>query len=162
LRSITYHLSPRTTEHGFLPHTEIIAGIVIGYFTLTWFFFGSSHPCGILEARQRPYEIQWALDFTDRRLAYELMNPRNTPAAIAAGTAIFQTAHEIVDNAPNKLKKEIARLTPAQCAWKAITWRTVPKTGCCRKFIFLHLRLASFCENLFFTLLIPRLGAEGG
>jgi hypothetical protein len=39
---------------------SIIAGVIIGYFGLTWFFFGSSHPCGILEARQKPYVIRTA------------------------------------------------------------------------------------------------------
>ncbi|MBI4524698.1 MAG: hypothetical protein HY695_12910 [Deltaproteobacteria bacterium] len=37
-----------------------VAGLfVVGvYFSITWFFFGSSHPCGILEARQKPYAVQ--------------------------------------------------------------------------------------------------------
>jgi len=38
----------------------IITGITIGYFALTWFFFGSPHPCGILEARQKPDVIRTA------------------------------------------------------------------------------------------------------
>lgn len=31
--------------------------LVTSYFGATWFFFGSAHPCGILEARWRPYAV---------------------------------------------------------------------------------------------------------
>jgi hypothetical protein len=34
--------------------------MVVLYFGLTWFFFGSTHPCGILEARWKPYRIEVA------------------------------------------------------------------------------------------------------
>src|SRR3989338_4783708 len=43
---------------------SIAALFVVGmYFGLTWFFFGSSHPCGILEARQRPYVVKNRAEF---------------------------------------------------------------------------------------------------
>ena len=40
----------------------MVSGVtVVGlYFPLTWFFFGSSHPCGIYEARWKPYAIEIA------------------------------------------------------------------------------------------------------
>ena len=102
-------------------------GIIMTYFALTWFFFGSPHPCGILEARQRPYVIQRARDNTseDRRLALELIKTMK-PDALDAGTSLLQTAHEVIGQAPNNLKKRVALLTPSECAWQAITW-TPPK-----------------------------------
>ena len=103
------------------------SAFLAAYFALTWFFFGSPHPCGILETRQRPYVIQRARDDTseDRRLALELIKTMK-PDALDAGTSLLQTAHEVIGQAPNNLKKRIALLTPAECAWQAITW-TPPK-----------------------------------
>jgi hypothetical protein len=47
-----------------MTHRKIIAisGLiaVASYFSLTWFFFGSAHPCGIFEARWRPYAVRVA------------------------------------------------------------------------------------------------------
>jgi hypothetical protein len=41
----------------------ISAGIlIVSYLSLTWFFFGSPHPCGILEARLKPYAVDRAYE----------------------------------------------------------------------------------------------------
>jgi hypothetical protein len=42
--------------------TIVVSGVILvtSYIGLTWFFFGSSHPCGILEARWKPYAVRIA------------------------------------------------------------------------------------------------------
>ncbi|MGH7774325.1 MAG: hypothetical protein ACREQA_19035 [Candidatus Binatia bacterium] len=56
--------------------------VAVGYFALTWFFFGSPHPCGILEARLRPFYLEQAEKRSNerremqRKLAMSMMQHR--------------------------------------------------------------------------------------
>lgn len=103
--------------------------LVIAYFSLTWFSFGSPHPCRILEARQRPHLIRKARADSnpDRELAYKLMKSLQ-PQAMEAGTSILETLNDQPRRVASALKQRIASMTPAECAWQAITWR-IPSEG---------------------------------
>ena len=95
------------------------------YFGLTWFFFGSSHPCGILEARQRSFilaEVHKS-SLEDRKLALELMKHRNT---METGTKILEDIRVRPKEAVTYLHEHVWRLTPAQCTWRAISWNLDP------------------------------------
>jgi hypothetical protein len=95
--------------------TLVVVGI---YFVFTWFFFGSSHPCGILEARQRPYVVSrysetaskslssaldvWMQEFDN--VMYVLKNPnRKSPnisiAALRESEKVEEAAHKFYDEA---------------------------------------------------------------
>jgi hypothetical protein len=106
-------------KHLFVGTVEIIAA----YFALTWFLFGSPHPCGILEARQRPHLIDKARADSreDRRLALDLIKSMQ-PEAIDAGISMFETLNDLQRSVPIDLQRKIALMTPAECAWQAITW----------------------------------------
>jgi hypothetical protein len=98
-------------------------GIIAAYFAVTWFFFGSPHPCGILEARQRPYLIKKASADSreDWRLALDLIKSMQ-PEAMDAGISMLETLNDLQRSVPNDLQRKIALMTPAECAWQAITW----------------------------------------
>jgi hypothetical protein len=101
-------------------------GIIAAYFALTWFFFGSPHPCGILEARVMPSAIKkhhqsalkhalwmgklWeASGFNNRYLGDE---------ALKAMAAVEAASSE----ARSEVRRWVSTLTPAECTWQAITW----------------------------------------
>jgi hypothetical protein len=98
-------------------------GIIAAYFALTWFFFGSPHPCGILEARQRPHLIAKtrADSREDRRLALDLIKSMH-PEAMDAGMSMLENLNEQPRRVTTALQHKIALMTPAECAWQAITW----------------------------------------
>ena len=100
------------------------AGLVVAYFAFTWFFFGSPHPCGILEARQEPHLIQKARADSreDRQLAYKLIGTMQ-PDAMEAGKSILENLHDQPQRVTSALQRRIALMTPAECAWQALTWR---------------------------------------
>ena len=90
------------------------------YLGLTWFFFGSPHPCGISEARQRPYAI--AQERRHQLETYKLIekNVLTDPRMIEE----FTKSIDGVDVRAQKLLKQRVWLqTPAQCFWQAITWK---------------------------------------
>ena len=98
-------------------------GIIAAYFALTWFFFGSPHPCGILEARQRPHLIEKARADSreDMRLALDLIKSMQ-PEAMDAGISMLETLNDSQRSVSIDLQRKIALMTPAECAWQAITW----------------------------------------
>ena len=100
----------------------ILCGLCLSYFALTWFFFGSPHPCGILEARQRPHlsEKARADSREDRRLAYDLIKTMDPNWWLRAGAS--ETLNDLQRSVPIDLQRKIALMTPAECAWQAITW----------------------------------------
>ena len=105
----------------------ILIGVTGLYFGLTWFFFGSSHPCGILEARQRPYILERLRQSSSEhtKLALELMmSPR--PGSLKAGTEMLEDIEKRPHQALTKLNERIWQLTPAQCLWRAIAWDADP------------------------------------
>lgn len=99
------------------------------YLGLTWFFFGSPHPCGILEARQKPYALAAARKtwleifktFGEIRLYLEDREVMNQYIEH------LDTRDKQLDTALVDLKRRIWRLTPAECTWQAITWKAPQK-----------------------------------
>ena len=97
------------------------------YFSLTWFFFGSSHPCGILEARQNPYVLERVKRYRseDLKLALELaQSPLGE--AVEAGTQMLEDIRRGPREALSNLHEKVWGLTPAQCLWRAISWDPNP------------------------------------
>jgi hypothetical protein len=99
------------------------SAFLVAYFALTWFFFGSPHPCGILEATQRPHftEKARASHEKDRRLAYDLIKTMD-PKLADMGTSILETLNDLERSVPIDLQRKITLMTPAEFAWQAITW----------------------------------------
>lgn len=99
------------------------------YLGLTWFFFGSPHPCGILEARQRPYYVE-RLGESYREEAKRWQQLAEKALHSKFWDKIDKERSEAVEkyiNAPDEaaaqLHKRVWRQTPAQCFWQAITWK---------------------------------------
>lgn len=121
------------------------------YFGATWFFFGSSHPCGILETRQRPYFVvrysenafrtYLMLSKNDERIQalYSEMirrgNVGKEAAAIAADSSkrvdrALQDVSDAPKNAVHDLHEKIwNHYTPAGCFWEALAWNPNPYKG---------------------------------
>lgn len=95
-----------------------------GYIGLAWFFFGSPHPCGILEARQKPYvlEASHELSSKQRRTAFALLGA----GKVQEGTMILEGTNAIPGKHLDNLRKWVWGMTPAQCAWRAIAWDVNP------------------------------------
>ena len=126
--------------------------LVVGaYFGLTWFFFGSSHPCGILEARQRPYFVG---HYSENALRTYLMSSKGDEriqalytemirrgnvgkeaAAIAEDSSkrvdrALQDVSDAPKNAVHDLHEKIwNHYTPAGCFWDALAWNPDPYKG---------------------------------
>lgn len=102
----------------------LVLGIYAG---LTWFFFGSPHPCGILEARQTPYVLERvrATSSEQRKLALDLAKSMRADA-VEAATRMFEDIRKRPQEALSDLHEHIWRLTPAQCTWRAIAWNPDP------------------------------------
>jgi hypothetical protein len=82
--------------------------VVFAYPTLrSPFFFGSPHPCGILEARQRPYLIERARadPREDRRLALDLIKSMQ-PEAMDAGISMLETLKRPTAQRANRPKAQ--------------------------------------------------------
>jgi len=97
------------------------------YFGLTWFFFGSSHPCGILETRQKPYVLEQirTTSSEERKLALELIISME-PDALEAGTKILESLEGRPERALRSLHERVWRNTPAKCLWGAVAWDPDP------------------------------------
>jgi len=106
--------------------------IAVGlYFSLTWFFFGSVHPCGILEVRQRPYVINMHFELQKSEqddLDLKWSGPRNEKY-------YTQMEEIVVYNATSKnttlrtIHERAWSRTPAQCLKRAIMWDPDPFKG---------------------------------
>lgn len=97
--------------------------LLTGYFAFTWFFFGSPHPCGIVEARQRSYKIEKArADMRESRLLAYRMIGSMKPEAADAGVRMLDEINDLLRKPPIDLKRKMALMTPAECTWQAITW----------------------------------------
>ena len=92
-------------------------GLLALWFPLTWFFFGSVHPCGILNYRMARRNSQYALyEFlSTARRNLELIK-RNIPIELP----------EDVDSRVAAMERRAYTLAPAACLWRAITWRWDP------------------------------------
>ena len=120
---------------------------VIGvYFSLTWFFFGSSHPCGILEARQRPYVVNRYSEGALRSMKIasdnymrvtehgtnSFNNPNTSIAMLRESEKIedvafkrFNEAIQKLSDAPKNATRDLHEeiwnhYSPAKCLWEAL------------------------------------------
>ncbi len=91
------------------------------YLGLTWFFFGSPHPCGILEARQRPYAI--ARGRRSQLEDYELLREFGGGMQRKEFDEFAKRIIGADEGALKVLNQRVWRQTPAQCFWQAITWK---------------------------------------
>ncbi len=132
--------------------------LVVGaYFGFTWFLFGSSHPCGILEARQKPYVVSRYTEdamallsmvtgqeqkVSDRSLRVlkeattggELAKQEAALASLEASTKRIAEMTLYVLDAPKKAFHDLHEkiwnhYTPAGCFWEALAWNPNPYKG---------------------------------
>jgi len=108
-----------------------LALVLASYFGLTWFFFKSSHPCGILEARRKPYVVAKtysSLFGIDRDMVLELMKDRDVVSEVIrhlGSTASIDKSEKMMEELSG-LHYQIWGMTPAQCTWRAIAWDPDP------------------------------------
>lgn len=145
-------VSERKTQPLNVPKKWSIAAVfVVGaYFGLTWFFFGSTHPCGILEVRQRPYVIKryiaTALSATkadreemveDWQRAQDAKTSGNLREMEAANESLQLSAKSFEKSSRDFLdarKRAVYYLherisndyTPAKCLWEVLVWNADP------------------------------------
>lgn len=99
---------------------------LIIYFTLTWYFFGSSSPCAILRARMLPHRIE-----TIRSQAIQLerehsklgeMTKFEDPNIRKLLEEDWKKIEQAPEIAAKELDEEISRLGFTECIYRAITW----------------------------------------
>jgi len=121
----------------------VIVTLIAFYFGSTWFFFGSSHPCEILIVRQKQHYIEM-VEKRDREdleswqeIARKVLPEKDYVRFVSnieeySGTTGRQ---EIIrQRAAEGLRQKTREMTPAQCAWQALTWNapatpSVPHQG---------------------------------
>jgi hypothetical protein len=111
--------------------------ILVGlYSSITWFFFGSPHPCGILEARRRPYVLSKASEHRIRLLdslrhytdSMEYASGRSLDFLSERHTEILREADSTDDALLKRLKGTIwNQMTPSQCLWESLAWDVDPE-----------------------------------
>jgi hypothetical protein len=98
-----------------------------------WFFFGSSHPCEILIVRQKDYHVQVAE--RHHRDDVESLQEFARNVLVKEDYQHFARNMEDYSNLSGRrdnmqhavfteLREKVSRMTPAQCAWQAITWHS--------------------------------------
>jgi hypothetical protein len=102
--------------------------VTIGlYFGVTWFFFGSPHPCGILEARQKPHAIRAAHEswFAVLKNWSGVMKETGYDSSVVvdAATKHITTRSQQQKEDIEEMHWRIWQKTPAQCLWEALTWQ---------------------------------------
>jgi len=101
------------------------------YFGSTWFVYGTSHPCGILVVRQKDHYI--ALAERHHREDVESWQQYARKAFAERDYDRFASNVEEYSNASGRqenvqlsvmmmLRDQVREMTPAQCAWRALTW----------------------------------------
>ncbi|GEM_PF-3488030 len=92
-------------------------GLLLLWLPITWFFFGSVHPCGVLKARMQPMNQAHAMlkNVMELGLGALVSKRGGRPSPPRSIQSI------IADS-----ERELDRLTPAQCLWRAMTWRWDP------------------------------------
>jgi hypothetical protein len=113
----------------------VIVSLIAAYFASTWFYFGSSHPCEILVARQKDHHIDLAEKHHQedleswREMARKALPPkdyerfvRNIQEYSSATGREENLQRSIVKD----LRQKLSEMTPAQCAWQAMAWQAPP------------------------------------
>ena len=110
----------------------IILSLSAAYFGSTWFFFGSSHPCEILVARQKDQHIYLAEKHHQedmqswQELGRKILVPKDYERFahnIEEYTSTVMREENLRQSAVVELRQKLSEMTPAQCAWEAITWQ---------------------------------------
>ena len=103
--------------------------VIALYLGATWFFFGSPHPCGILEAIQKPYAIDAAQKSWLEGLktwTETMKETRFDSSAVDAFTKHFESRSQQERAAVEMLHWRISHKTPAQCLWEVVTRKPRP------------------------------------
>jgi hypothetical protein len=110
----------------------IILSLSAAYFGSTWFYFGSSHPCEILVMRQKDYNIEVAerLHREDLQSWKDLARkalPAQDYDRFLRNIEEFSSSPVREENLQRSvmtgLRQKAREITPAQCAWQAVTWQ---------------------------------------
>jgi hypothetical protein len=104
----------------FFVTSFVAVGVYLG---TAWFFFGSTHPCGILEARQRPDVLreQRTSFFKEMKFWVDLSTETQFSSAAVDGlTKHLESAEQWEREALQALHWRTWNKTPAECAWEAI------------------------------------------
>jgi len=110
----------------------IILFLSAAYFGSTWFYFGSSHPCEILVMRQKDYNIEVAerLHREDLQSWKDLARkalPAQDYDRFLRNIEEFSSSPVREENLQRSvmtgLRQKAREITPAQCAWQAVTWQ---------------------------------------
>jgi hypothetical protein len=110
----------------------IIFLLGVAYVASTWFYFGSAHPCEILVVRQKDHHTDVAEKLHREDLQSWKDMARN--ALPAKDYDRFVRNIEDYSNSPIReenlqrsvligLRQKFREITPAQCAWQAVTWQ---------------------------------------
>jgi hypothetical protein len=107
--------------------------VVAVYFGLTWFFFGSSHPCGILEARQKPYVVSRYTEDAGTLLSMQTENYMRSPGLLYSKEIQkqYNMAVQNLANAPKTAARDLHEriwnhFTPAKCVRESLAWNPDP------------------------------------
>jgi len=96
------------------------------YLSLTWYFFDSSSPCGILQARMMPHRTE--------TIKAQAMQSEREHSKLGEATRFedpqvrklieedWKKIQEAPQTAAKELREEISRLSFTECIYKAITW----------------------------------------
>ena len=106
--------------------------VSVVYFASTWFYFGSSHPCEILVARQKDYQIDVAETRHQEDLkSWQEMARQVLPTKdyerfvrnIEEYSSALARRENLQRSVVKELRQSVREITPAQCAWRAMTWQ---------------------------------------
>ena len=112
-----------------------IVSLSAAYFGSTWFYFGSSHPCEILIARQKDHHINVAEKHHQEELqSWQEMARKALPAKdyerfvrnIQEYSSAFGREELSQRSVVKELRQKVSEITPAQCALQAMTWQPPP------------------------------------
>lgn len=92
--------------------------LLLLWFPLTWFFFGSIHPCGILSQRmlRKAMRYEWTMAMTDETLNLIVLTRTGKESPKVDVDAR-------VTNAVDQMRRENYRLSPAECLRRSLIWK---------------------------------------
>lgn len=94
----------------------VCGGVFLLWFPVTWFFFGSVHPCGILSQRMLPKIREHASASAAFGLAISAQSLSEMP-----------DVESEVESAIEGMIRSTYRLAPSKCLWRAVIWSWDPK-----------------------------------
>src|SRR5688500_807230 len=110
----------------------IIPLLGVVYLASTWFYFGSPHPCEIWVARQKDHHIGIAEKLHQEDLqSWKDMARKALPAKdydrFVSNIEDYSSSAVREENLQRSviigLRQKFREITPAQCAWGAMTWQ---------------------------------------